>query len=186
MPFLGTFYEPVCLKNIWSVCYRLCNTVPAGRQWKERNPTNTARHSPLLTVHKRGLLKTIKMPQLLCPFKLYVAHTWLKDHVFISMLLALSCIPTRCLFCPWGFFWGSHFINEQLYVAVSPCAMWLLLNMHFECFFSVLVCSSGVCCSLFYAPPVSGNILAPLHGFNGHDREYAFKVNTTSVRNWTC
>lgn len=28
----------------------------------------------------------------------------------------------------------------------------------------------------FHRAPVSGNILAPLHGFNGHDREYALKV----------
>lgn len=35
----------------------------------------------------------------------------------------------------------------------------------------------------FYMISVSGNILAPLDGFNGHDREYALKVNSTSVRN---
>lgn len=55
-----------------------------------------------------------------------------------------------------------------------------MFKVYLFSFESVLWSPAGL---LFYMPPVSGNILVPLHGFNGHDREYALKVNTTSVRN---
>ena len=153
-------------------------------QWKERNPTNTSRRSPLLPVQKRGLLKREKLIQLQHSSKLYVAHIWLKDHVFISTLLAMSCIPTSRLLQHWGFFWGSSLKNFNSFMLLYVQSV---VKYIFQVFlFRVPLEHSRPFFLKFYMPPVSGNILAPLHGFNGHDREYALKVNTTSVRNWTC
>lgn len=186
--FFWSFYESGCLKNIWSVCYRLCKIVSAGMQWKERNPTNTSR-PPLLPLQKRGLLKTEKLLQLQCSFRLYVAYIWLKDHVFISTLLAMSCIPTGHMLHHRGSFWGSNF-DSFMSPYVLRVFFFLLLyckrqKTHLKYFlFSFENVHSRP--FILYTPPVSGNILAPLHGFNGRDREYALKVNTTSVRNWTC
>lgn len=74
---------------------------------------------------------------------------------------------------------------------MSPCStstMRFPLLQKAKCMFKVFLFSSASVPlergGLFiYTPPVSGNILAPLQGFNGHDREYALKVNATSVRN---
>lgn len=171
---------------VWSVCYKLCKIVSAGMQWKERNPTNTSRRSSLLPVQKKGLLKTEKLLQLQCSFRLCVIHIRLKDHVFVSALPAMSCIPTSQLLHHLGLFWGSSFKNLTA-LCCCVCSMWFWLLQKAKCTFKVILfsfeCSSG---AQQASPPVSGNILAPLHGFNGHDREYALKVNTTSVRNWTC
>lgn len=145
VPFFGgewglSFYESGCLKNLRSVCYRLCKIVSAGMQWNERNSTNTSRR-PLLPVQKRGLLKTEKLLQLRCSFRLYVAYIWLKDHVFISTLLAMSCIPTSHMLHHRGFFRGSSFNSSMLLhvqrVVFAICCK--RQNTHFrEYFFSVL------------------------------------------------
>lgn len=52
-------------------------------------PTNTSRRSPLLPVQKRLVKNRKKMLQLQCSFRLYVAHIWLKYHVFISTFACL-------------------------------------------------------------------------------------------------
>ncbi len=175
MPFLS-FYEYACLKNIWSACYRLCKIVSAGMQWIERNPTSTSRHSPLLPVQKRSLLKTEKLLQLQCSFTLYVAPIWLKDDVLFQLC--------HVLYSHMQFVTPLRFI--LLYAACGFCFC-KRQNTYLKYFFLVwrafLWSTAGL---LFYMPPVSGNILVLLHGFNGHDREYALKVNPTSVRNWTC
>lgn len=88
VPFLS-FYESGCLKDIWRVCNRLREMGSAGKQWKQRKPTNASRRSPLLAVQRRGLLKNRKkrLLQLQRAFRLYAAHIWLKDHNFIWPLL---------------------------------------------------------------------------------------------------
>lgn len=92
---------------------------------------------------------------------------------------------------PLWFLLRKQFKKTLTALCCCVCSIWFLLlqkaKYTFKVFLSVsrmfLWSTAGL---LFYTPPVSENILAPLHGLNGHDREYALKVKTTSVRNWTC
>lgn len=154
----------------------------------ERNPTNTARRSPLLPVQKRSLLKKLKkLLQLQSSPRLYAVSLIKRSHFYLSFAchVLYSHKPfVRPL--------RKQFIKILTTLCRSMYSMWFWLfekaKYILEVFlFTFWESSSGAQqASLFYTPPVSGNILAPLHGFNGHDREYALKVNTTSVRNWTC
>lgn len=89
-----------------------------------------------------------------------------KSHVSISTVPAVSCVPTG---------------HQPLQRLGFQRRKNLLL---------VCVCACAAC-GLGYLkrqnasalPPVSGNILAPLHGFNSRDMEYDLKADATSVRN---
>lgn len=109
-----------------------------------------------------------------------------------SLLYFNFCLP--CLVFPQAICYTTVVSFEEATLTAlccCTCSVWVFCyiakrqNTHLKYFFSVLRTFLWSTAGFFilYTPPVSGNILAPLHGFNGRDREYALKVNTTSVRN---
>lgn len=137
--FFWPFMSVPVLKNI---CYRLCKTVSAGMQWE--NPTNTSRRSSLLAVLKKGLLKTEKLLQLQCFFRLCVVHIQLKDHVFASALPAMSCIPASQVLHHFAFFKGSSFKNLTA-LWCCMCSMWFWLLQKAKWTFKVFLSSLFLC-----------------------------------------
>lgn len=187
MPFLS-FYESACLKNIWCVCHRLCKIASAGMRWKREEPYKYSQTFSITPGAKEKLVKKLKkLLQLQSSPRLYTVSLIKRSHFYLSFAchVLYSHKPfVRPL--------RKQFIKILTTLCRSMYSMWFWLfekaKYILEVFlFTFWESSSGAQqASLFYTPPVSGNILAPLHGFNGHDREYALKVNTTSVRNWTC
>jgi len=76
------------------------------------------------------------------------------------------------------------FLFKRYWAPCTCCMCFFVIrkrqNAHFK-YFSLLRMSHWITAGFLFKfhmpPPVSGNILAPLHRFYSHDREYALKVN---------
>lgn len=108
-----------------------------------------------------------------------------KTHVFISALSAVSCVPTGQPLQRLGFVLRQSIFekknNKKTLQRRGAVCLCVCVCARAACGFGYLKRQNAQA-----SPPVSGNILAPLHGFNGRDMEYDLKANATSVRNWTC
>lgn len=126
----------VCLSEKCMVCLG-CGRLPQQESKEREELTDPSRRSPLLPVLKRGLLKTGGKTTPITPLPQTAARIWLKDHVSVSVLLTMFCVPTGCFFL--GFFWGSSFKKCNSFM--FPCSVRFAQNTYSNDFF--LTYSSG-------------------------------------------